>query len=207
MSNKRELEEDNEVEETETKKNKIDEDDEEDDEDYEDKGNEEEEKEGDNEDEEKEGDDEQGEPALILDHQDGPILSDFEDGGYCREENKITISVQFIPRDSDYLEDLQYCLQNFPLEGDIKVDDVYSHLGGMFNNDENDIKAWGYYGEHCDKIQITFKVLAIENDAITLELSGYHDDVNYMGEKAKDCNYKGRVTLKPKPKNDLWIPG
>jgi hypothetical protein len=134
-------------------------------------------------------------------------------GGYCFDRKGITISIETQTEDrvSPYPYSALFSLVNYPMgEAALKVGARFSfsdrHPTGF---DDENTHANAYFDFHAETVKLSFKVLAVDADALTLELSAKTEDYGYevrRGKMIKINAMAGVFQLAKKSKSELWIP-
>jgi hypothetical protein len=129
-------------------------------------------------------------------------------GGYDFDGQRISISIETWAEDqqSPYAANLSlsdYPLRDETLKPDMQLTFKDDHTTGW---DEENTHANAYFDFHAESVELTFKVLAVDLDSITVQLSAITKDYGYEDDGRKLNPMTGTFRLSKKPKSELWIP-
>ena len=147
--------------------------------------------------------------TLVIAHHDGDLHYKLKRGGYCIQNDSISISVETEAIEREQFPDCALlALEGFPLKDSLTSGLVFEHKGGMLEDRDDALpKAHGYFTFHADKVAMRWTVESVEVDAVIFRLEATQDDVIYYdAARSKKTPTQGLFRLARKPRSRLWIP-
>jgi hypothetical protein len=145
--------------------------------------------------------------TLTITHRGARRTFRFAKGGYAIDGERISISIETWADDKQSPYAANLSLVNYPLpQGALRpgLQLAFSddHAKGW---DDQDTHANAYFDFHAEAVRLTFEVLAVERDALTVRLSATTEDYG-LDRDDKPNPIEGTFRLPKTPKGELWIP-
>jgi hypothetical protein len=128
-------------------------------------------------------------------------------GGYDFDGKRICISIETWADDNISPYAALFSLVNFPISNaSLKEGQELSfnddHSAGW---DDEATHANAYFDFHAESVTLTFKILAVDSDALTVELSAVTEDYGYEDDGTPNP-MSGTFQLPRRARSELWIP-
>ncbi|MBK8038745.1 MAG: hypothetical protein IPK22_16685 [Verrucomicrobiaceae bacterium] len=150
------------------------------------------------------------ENQIKIAHQDGDIVLPLKKGGYFYEDRGFGISIEAEAASEEDWEKHPNCasLASFghPVTNPLAVGQVFGAKGGMGYDCDATPNAGAYFGFHAEQVSISWRIISIEGDRITVELEAFTEDVDYYDDRAKPQPISGVFSLQRCEPSELWVP-
>ncbi len=147
---------------------------------------------------------------LLIPHQDGDQVMALRSGGYAIYEDRLAISIETENVDPQGFPNVAHiCSFHHNVADGLKSGDRFTCEGGMAAASADDpeaVKAFGFFVFHAERLDLTWTVVDVAEDRITVELSAIHDDINGDSSRVSERPTTGTFTLSAKDPDELWIP-
>ncbi|MDX1963414.1 MAG: hypothetical protein SFX18_09690 [Pirellulales bacterium] len=155
------------------------------------------------------------ENTLEMLHQDGVLTFKLVKGGYCIDDNYLSIFAKCKNIDSDSYPDIAWFqIRHCSINGSLMVGSCFACEGGLlideaeFDEEELTLEltptASAYFGFHPQFVNLKFTVTEIRGTTIVFKLEAEHDDTNYYDSRAKPCTSRGVFVLNTISSKELW---
>ncbi len=140
---------------------------------------------------------------LTLEHQDGDIQYELENGGFVVVNSKLYFSIETKAIDEDSFPDCYlFAIDGYPLSG--SLDSSRIEIATNPNDESPNVHVYTTF--HACEVHAGIDLKVISDNEIEVALNVISEDVNYYNEKAKPNLFKGVVKLSRKTLGEMWLP-
>lgn len=140
---------------------------------------------------------------FVLNHQDGDIEYDFDNGGFAIEDSKLYLSIETkVLGDEAFPDCFLFSIEGYPLNGEFKSLDIQLRT----NPKDEPPNLHVYTTFHAANVEAEASIKVITDNEMLIAITVISDDVNYYDHRAKPNAFMGSTTLTRMSKRDLWFP-
>lgn len=129
-------------------------------------------------------------------------------GGYNISGDVISFSIETYAEDGEVPYAALLSLVNYPRRGvDLVAGASFSYCDSHSSGwDDKSTHANAYFDFHVENIELSFEILEVDLDVLTVRISALTDEYGYDNSGHNPQAIVGTFRVGPKPKSELWIP-